>query len=110
LSLRWQQAHDKEVIFLGEKCLMKFNLYVADASISIELVVWNEEMQFYEPMAHATVCVPGSGLEPDQILVKGWSENTGMELALIDAGVIHPEEQGSISTGYVDAGIYNLKL
>ena len=43
------------------------------------------------PVATVTINVPEEPLEDDCIIIKDYSENIGMQLALIEAGVVEPD-------------------
>lgn len=44
-----------------------------------------------EPIATATVNLPAVELAENEVVVKDYSENQGMYVALLDAGIVHPE-------------------
>jgi hypothetical protein len=47
-------------------------------------------------------------LPPDMVAIKDYSENAGIQQALIDAGVIEPEPWGWVDSGYVRVYIFPL--
>lgn len=63
-----------------------------------------------EPIATCTVSLAGTNRHPakNNVFVKGYSENEGMEQALIDAGVIKPERIRTEQNGFVEIGEYTL--
>ena len=62
------------------------------------------DAQTEEPIATATVNLPQTPLSPGEILLKGWSENTGLPEALEEAGIV--KLTGAVaSTGFVYAQI-----
>lgn len=67
--------------FAGYECRVQIGKY-ADGAIRLDLV--SEE----GPIATATAFI-GGGLGDGEVAVKTWSENVGMDLALLLAGVIH---------------------
>ncbi|OJG93018.1 hypothetical protein RV15_GL002152 [Enterococcus silesiacus] len=50
----------------------------------------------------------GDKLDSSEVAIKTWSENEGIAVALVNAGVILPELQYIIPTGYVAAEVYKL--
>jgi hypothetical protein len=52
----------------------------------------------------ATVAVEDVTLFPDEVIIKDWGENQGIEAALRECGVIGPPLR-SVRTGYVSAHI-----
>jgi hypothetical protein len=71
----------KTVMFMGEECTIEWQEY-AEGGVAMQL--WCEE----GPMGKATVCVPGSGIAVDEVIIKDYAENQGMLKALVDAGVV----------------------
>lgn len=61
------------------------------------------------PIAVATVNLPDVSLEPDEVLIKGWSENEGMDKVLIEARIIGPELRKE-PTGFVYATVHKLLI
>jgi len=43
-----------------------------------------------EQLMVATINVPDEPLEPDEVVIKSYSEGAGLEVSLAEAGVIHP--------------------
>ncbi len=63
-----------------------------------------------EPVACATVNVPEAALDPDEVIVKDWSENSGMLDALIDAGIVFPPHRSvPLGLGFVVGHVCKLK-
>lgn len=60
-----------------------------------------------EPFCTASINPPGVVLS-DEIAIKNWSENEGMEHALRYAGVIEGNPLRYISSGFVRIPVYNL--
>jgi hypothetical protein len=54
-----------------------------------------------EPIATATVNVPDAILEDNEILIKDYSENTGMLNALVEAGIV-TDTGKRIQSGFVN--------
>lgn len=63
----------------------------------------------HSPIAVATVNLPDVSLEPDEVIIKNYSENEGMSEALQIAGVIG-EPLRSIRTGYVFVMVHKLLI
>jgi hypothetical protein len=59
------------------------------------------------PYATATVSLDAE-LEGDEVLIKNYSENAGMEEALLAAGVIVGEPVREITSGFVSIPVYKL--
>lgn len=73
-----------------------FNSYGEEVTLTPEfarypggaLAIWMREPATGESYAKLTVNMPGEVLAADEVLIKDWSENEAMALALIDAGWI----------------------
>lgn len=88
------------LIFKGYRCDVIFSHYMDNNNTSIELQGQSGTDYAYEPIATATVNT-GVSLAPTVVAIKGWSENEGMEQALIEHGVIKPRVEGLITCGHV---------
>jgi hypothetical protein len=62
-----------------------------------------------EPLATATTNLSDAPLADNEVILKGWSENTGIPDALIRAGVVGPALR-SIRTGFVEATVHELLI
>ncbi len=82
------------VRFQDWRCTARLQKY-ADGRPAIALVADDGS-----PVATATVNVPDIQLDPDEVVIKDWSENQGMLEALIDAGIVHPPHR-SVPFGFV---------
>ena len=60
------------------------------------------------PYCSATVAIPGAFVPENAVVIKNYSENEGVDRALIVAGVIKPNVVGVAYSGYVAAPIYEL--
>lgn len=78
------QNGKKLVRFKEWVCEMQFGRYHGNDRIAIELVCHNSG----EPIATATVNVPGIELKENEIIIKDYSENQGIFQALFNAGVV----------------------
>lgn len=65
-------------------CNVEVSKYRSNDRIAIELV----EASTGEPVARATVNIPEVDLEPNEVIIKNYSENEGMYQALFEAGII----------------------
>jgi len=82
--------------FLNEECNITFHQY-SNGRIAIQLAV----AETGEPMAIATINLPDERLLSDEVIIKDYSENTGMVDSLLAAGVInHPHRY--VSSGWVE--------
>ena len=77
-------------------CNVEVSKYRSNDRIAIELV----EASTGEPVAKATVNIPEVDLEPNEVIIKDYSENDGMYYALVTAGIIS-EAKRYIRTGRV---------
>ena len=77
------QNGKKLVRFKEWVCEMQFGKY-PNGRTAIELV----DYKTYEPIATATVNVPGIPLKENEIIIKNYSENQGMFQALFNAGIV----------------------
>ena len=92
-----------QVKFKEWTCNLEFAKYSHDNSTAIQLV----DAEDGSPIATATVCIPGTELAEDEVLIKDWSENQGMLDCLITAGVVKPTGE-EVPTGYVAAHLCKL--
>lgn len=84
-----------KVAFKGYSCSVQIGRY-ANGQTLLRLV--DEE----GVVATATAAVEGQELEPDEVLVKSYSENAGLLEALLEAGVVEKP------TSWVEAGYAKL--
>ena len=54
------------------------------------------------PVAIATINLPSIETEPDEVIIKNYSENTGIDDVLIEAGVISKEPLYYVDSGFVE--------
>lgn len=62
-----------------------------------------------ELIATATVNIPEEKIEPDEIIVKDYSENQGMLQALKDAGIVTSVVR-YVKTGYVECPVCKFNM
>ena len=60
------------------------------------------------PVATATVNLPGVKLEPNQVLIKDYSECEGLLAALVAAGVVKPTGE-KVRSGFVEVPVCELQ-
>lgn len=91
----------EQVEFRGEK----LDAYLAEYSTNNNTAIILVDPTDGETYAHATVnIIP---LEKDKVTIKNYSENIGIEEALIEAGILG-ERLGHIPSGFIMAPIYKL--
>lgn len=89
----------KSVKFKEWACWLKVRRY-SNGRIALTLV----DQRDGEPVATATTNLPDEPLADDEVVIKDWSENTGMVTALVAAGVIEQPHR-SVVTGFVKAPV-----
>ena len=79
----------------------------SNGRIAIQLNDYNSVELPGEPYCKATVNVPEASLESDEVIIKNYSENMGLDDALIESGLT--EDTGKrINVGYVTVPIHKL--
>ena len=91
--------------FSGYECFVMHRTYPQNNRHAIELI----DTEDCIPVAVASVNIPEVPLEDDEILIKGWSENEGMDKVLIEARIIGPELRKEL-TGFVYATVHKLLI
>lgn len=90
------------VVVRDTRCFVRIDRYLSGGRVAIELVCMDGE-----PYTIATVNLPDCALEPDEVLVKDYSENEGVLAALLNAGVVLPPSE-KVPTGFCE--VYRCKL
>jgi len=90
-----------------KKCIVTFDHYEDNNNVAIQLVKKRRGQSEEELLATATVNT-SIGIRQDFVAIKGWSENTGIEDVLIEAGVICEEAVGAIPCGMAVAKVFPL--
>lgn len=90
--------------FRDWKCTVVAATYTNNDRWAILLI----DSEDHTPIATASVNLPDVPLEDNQILIKTWSENEGIELCLMDAGVITENPLGYVPTGFTTALVAEL--
>lgn len=93
-----------KIVFNGYNCELSFARY-RNNRIANELIDSTDG----DSVAMATVNLPEEPLEDDEVFIKGWSENAGIEDVLMSAGVIGPILD-AVSTGFVLATKHKLLI
>jgi len=75
---------DITVKFNNWNCKIVRHTYRDEDQNALALVDCNDG----SPIATATVCIPGTPLESDEVIIKDYSENAGMLVALIASKAI----------------------
>jgi len=85
----------------GETCDIIFSHYVENDNVAIAL-------RTKEGFPFATATVNLINLPGHQVAIKNWSENEGMDEALIEAGIIKKDRLDETQSGFVVAPVYEL--
>jgi hypothetical protein len=93
----------KTVKFKQWRCIVEQYNYRDNNRTALELV----DSITGEPIATATVNLPRFMLEPNEVIIKDYSENEGMYQALYEAGIIG-EKKRMASTGFVECPVCDL--
>lgn len=84
----------------GEEVSIQTTTYSADNSPAVEL--YDEDGM---PYATFSVCIPGSQLQPGEVLVKTWSENEDLREPMLATGLF--EDTGRrVSSDFVTAEVW----
>jgi len=94
------------VEFLGEICLLTKDHYLENHRKQLALRI----AKTGEPMAVCTVNIVDCDCPDDEVFIKGYSENIGMEQALIDAGVIYSKPTTIAMSQNVSVNRYKLTI
>lgn len=84
-----------------------FARYAESGNIGIELLCDDEESKG-QPWCVATVNVPGYRTEEDEVAIKTYSENEGLDTLLMLAGIIEKTPVRYIKSGFVQIPVYRL--
>lgn len=82
--------------FLEYACTVHVYRYRGNGRLAIELV----DQADGEPVAAATVNLPGARLATDEVAIKNYAENEGLLEVLLSAGVVSPPDRFE-SSGFV---------
>ncbi|GAB7306736.1 hypothetical protein [Enterococcus gallinarum] len=95
------------VVLNKKKCQVRFEEYADNSNVALLVVKPKRGKKAEELVATATVNTD-MVIKSDFVAIKGWSENVGMEQALIEADVICPKPVGAIPCGMAVAYVYEL--
>lgn len=95
----------KQVNFNGSICEVSKGQYAKSNQNAIHLIDAHEG----SPVATASTCIPESPQKENEVYIKAWAENEGIDTVLIKAGIIS-EPYGAIPTGMVSASIHKLLI
>jgi len=92
----------------NKECQVRFEEYADNNNVAIMVVKPKKGRMREEELVTTATVNTDTAIKPDFVAIKGWSENTGIEQALIDADVICPERLGAIRCGMAVAYVYEL--
>jgi hypothetical protein len=78
--------------------------------LGIVLECLNTEFGEWEPYATLTCNLPDEPLGKDEVFIKHWSENEGLDVWAIAQGIIMPQPNGEAPSGFVLVPRYSLQL
>lgn len=84
-----------------------FARYAESGNIGIELLCDDEESKG-QPWCAATVNIPGYRAEEDEVAIKTYSENEGLDTLLMLSGIIEKTPVRYIKSGFVQIPVYRL--
>jgi non-homologous end joining protein Ku len=78
-----------KVKFKDWSCVVEKHKYTSTNGIALRLV----DAEDGSPVATATICIPEIPIKSDEVIIKNYSENDGMVVALVRAKIIdHPHQ------------------
>lgn len=92
-----------KVQFKQWSCIAKGEHY-SNGRKAIELI----DSEDGSPIARATVNLPNDILDDNHVFIKNYSENEGMEDALINAGIIKGSPVYQTNSGHVQVNVFEL--
>lgn len=93
-----------KIHFLNEDCTLAKGRYAATNGVSLQLMCEDGSL-----MAVATICLSGVTLEEGEVIVKDYSENSGMLDALVKAGVV-VDTGRRVASGFINAPVCKLLI
>ena len=97
----------KRIKFRNWDCELVQQQY-QNGRLALQLVAWDndsdKDVVKGELIASCTVNMPDVPLEPNEVLIKNYSENQGMLAALLIAGVVRKTEK-SVQSGWAKISI-----
>jgi hypothetical protein len=104
-------TNSPKVSFAGFDCKFAVKGEYPNGRMAYALTAWedNPEQDIFEGMPIATVSIniPEVELAEGEVIVKDYSENTGMVQALISAGIVEPTGK-VVDSGFVTCPICKL--
>lgn len=94
---------DNIVRFKQWTCRVVFTQYQDNHRLAILLL----DAETGERIAVATVNIPDEYLQPDEVIIKNYSENEGILPVLEEAGIVAPPHR-IVQAGYTHAGVCKL--
>ena len=98
---------------MGYTCHVKKTKYTNNGRIALQLVSAIDDLKndVYkeEPLFTATVNLPPEPLQPNEVIIKNYSENEGMLDALVDAGIVKTTGR-IIQSGFVTCHVATLLI
>lgn len=95
---------ETKVKFDGYDCNVEFSTYTSNEAAGIMLVDNEDSL-----VTVASVNVENSAkIAEDEVAIKDYSENVGIEEVLISAGVIENEFEYTVPSGFVNIPVYKL--
>lgn len=93
----------------------KWNQFTCIPSIDSYSNNQRKAIQLIDPedgsnIAVATVNIPEATIADDEVIIKNYSENEGIEEALIEAGIIDAPIVKTVQTGYVTCNVHKLLI
>jgi hypothetical protein len=93
---------ETKVKFLDYDCIVEIGQY-PNGRIAIQLI----DAEDRQPVTTATVNLPDQPLEADMVAIKNYSENEGIEDALLEAGVL-VKKLCNVVTGFASVPVYRI--
>lgn len=92
----------RKVTFLETECVIETARY-SNGRLAIELIDTEDGM----PFTTATINIPEEPLGDDEVIIKTYSENEGLEQVLVQADII-TEKVRYVSSGFISAPVYKV--
>lgn len=95
-----------KVTLNGEEITLFKTQYSVNRRTAIQGIVY--ENNYAQPFAMLTCNIPEESLEPDEVIVKDWSENKEFAKACLKSGLFE-DTMARVRTGYALAPIWKIK-
>lgn len=93
---------ETKVNFLNTDCNVEIGRY-PNGRIAIQLI----DAEDGEPFATATINIPMESLAKDEVIIKNYSKNEGIEPSLIEAGILL-EKVRMVGSGFTHVPVYKI--